>query len=245
MNIIEYLNENNILVGTEYFKNQNILNENIDMYKQIQLIGDIQQIFTKKRPNILPPIGSTIGKEFEGYKVKIKKIKRYLDELKIKDKNDFNCYLIDILQKTINRAENTIGAIDNCKYIELIKRSMKNNEICLGKVDEGNIKRNGEFIQIRTTKYLSCNLVEHDCYNYIRRLKKRECAFDIQEIIMFFTNIQGLDEYSKEYIYILSNYPIETVRAFIKIKNEYDTLNNEEWINILQTAISIDGNELL
>ena len=245
MNIIEYLNENNISVGTEYFKNQNILNEKIDVYSQIQLIGEIQQIFINRKPNILPPIGSTIGKDFEGFKVKIKKLKRYLDEFKMMDRSDFNYYLIDILEDTINRAEATVNAIDNYKYIELIKRSMRNNEICLGKVDEGNLKRNSNFICVRTTKYLSCNLIEHDCYSYIRRLKKREDKFNIREIITFFTNMQGLDEYSKEYIYILSNYPIETTRTFIKFRNENDRLNNEEWLNSFQSAISIDGNELL
>ena len=245
MNIIEYLDENNISVGTEYFKKDSILIDKTNIYNQVKLIDEIQKVFINKRGYILPPIGSTIGKELEGFKVKTKRLKKYLNEMSYKYNNSFNNYVIEELKNTIERAEKTINSIDNDKYIELIVRSMNNNEICLGKVDEGNLKKSGKTIQIRTTKYISCNLVEHDCYSYIRKLKKRGWVSEIEDIIVFFTAIKGLDKYSKEYLLILANYPIDSIKAFNRLREDSESLKQEEWVNVIMASKRIDGDELL
>ena len=245
MNIIDYLDSNNISVGTEHFKKENVIIDKVSIYNQIRLISEVQRIFIKNKKSILPPIDSTIGRELEGFKVKIKRLKRYLNELNYKYNNSFNNYLIEELNSTIERAELTLNSIDNDKYIELIKRSMSNNEVCLGKVDEGNLKKSGRSIQIKSTKYLSCNLIEHDCYNYIKRLKKRGYISDLEEIIIFFTNIQHLDIYSKEYIVMLANYPIESIKTFLRVKEDKDVYTEEQWINAIEQSKSIDGNDLL
>lgn len=52
---------------------------------------------------------------------------------------------------------------------------MKRYEICLGRVDESSLKRDkNEIIYIRSNKYIVYDLLESDCYNYIKKNQKKK-----------------------------------------------------------------------
>ena len=122
---------------------------------------------------------------------------------------------------------------------------MNDYDICLGRVDEGNLKKEGLTICIRTTRYISYNMIEHDCYNYIKRLKKRGYEGDIIKLINDFAYKSDLNKDSIDYITVLSNYPLESIKTLLKLKEDRDRFSDEEWIKEICIAQKIDGIELL
>ena len=122
---------------------------------------------------------------------------------------------------------------------------MNNYEVCLGRADEGNLKKEGMTISIRTIRYISYNMIEHDCYNYIKRLRKRGYKEDVSYIIKDFAYKSKLDNESINYMMVLANYPIESTKALLKLKYDRDRFTNDEWIKEIEIAQKIDGIELL
>ena len=118
--------------------------------------------------NNLTRIDSTIGKKIENIKVEIK---RSREDIKYRynksQKNICDNFLLQYGEVIISRAEEAINFLGYIDYLSLIERSMKKNEICLGRIDEVNL-RVMENIEIATVKNISYNLVEEDIYEYLR-----------------------------------------------------------------------------
>ena len=135
--------------------------------------------------------------------------------------------------------------MDNESYFDLIRRSMNNYEMCLGRVDEGNLKlAENEILKIRTTKYISYNLIEHDLFNYIKRIKRRNFNIQIEKVIDEFVYKSSLSEKSKNYLTALCNYPFETMKLIYKYRG-YDDNDYDDWIKKINMAIEIDGDEII
>lgn len=247
MDITNYLTNNGVIVEKESFlKNADDKKiNNID--KQLELIIYTQNLLMKQKETIIPRIDSSIGKDIENFKVQIKKNTRVINRLKEKkNKCKLDFFIAEEGTKIIDRANYTLKALDNELYLRLIRRSMKNYELCLGRVDEGNLKVDSYgAIKIRTVKYISYNLVESDCYSYIKRLKRRECKADINDVIKIFVRLSALTNDSENYIKILANYPIEQMRVLSKYRVEGNVLSDEDWIKEINLANKKDGNELL
>lgn len=247
MDITSYLMDNGVIVGKETFtksiEDKRLNNAN----KQLELIVYIQNLLMRQRETIIPRIDSSIGKDIENFKVQIKKNIRWINILKEKkDKSKLESFIVDEGRKIIERADNTIKALDNDLYLKLIKRSMQNYELCLGRVDGGNLKIDScGRIKIRTVKYISYNLIESDCYNYIKRLKRHGYEGDINEIIKTFVYLAALQNESEHYIKVLVNYPLEQMRVLSRYKDEWNMLSDKEWINEIELASIKDGKELL
>ena len=107
------------------------------------------------------------------------------------------------------------------------------------------MKKEGLTICIRTTRYISYNMIEHDCYNYIKRLKKRGYEGDIIKLINDFAYKSDLNKDSIDYITVLSNYPLESIKTLLKLKEDRERFSDEEWIKEIGIAQKIDGIELL
>ena len=233
MNISTYLKENNVIINEKLIKNTDI-----NPYKQIELIIKIHEILINQNKTIIPRINSTIGKEVENFKMQIKKVNRILNRFE-KEKNiDYiDIYFIDTATSIVKQASSCIECIEDENYYSLIKRSMKNYELCLGRVDESNLilEENGD-IAIRTVKYISYNLIEQDILSYIKRIKRRKINIDIDKLIDVFIDKSGLDDKSKQYIKTLEAYPLESMRLL----SRYNTLKNEDFIGRLEQAIKID-----
>ena len=184
MDILEFLNSNGIIVGEENFPKENKKKYIWDTEKQISLIVEVQKILKGKKTNVIPRIESSIGKEVESFIVQTKKVLRMIRSFEEKyNKCDFDLFIIEEGNKILNRANKSLNNLDEKEYLKIIIRSMNNYDICLGRVDEGSLKKDGLTISIRTTRYISYNMVEHDCYNYIKRLKKRGYKGDITKLI--------------------------------------------------------------
>lgn len=246
MDVLEFLNSNGIIVGEENFPNRNKNKYIWDTDNQISLIIEVQKILKGKKTNIIPRIESSIGREIESFIVQSKKTLKMINSFKEKyNKNDFDFFIIEYGNNILSRANNSLNTLDEDEYLKIIIRSMNNHEICLGRVDEGSLKRDGYAINIRTTRYISYNMVEHDCYNYIKRLKKRGYKKDVVNIIRDFAYKANLDKESINYMTILANYPIESIKTLLKLKEDRDRFSDEEWINEIIMSQKVDGIELL
>ena len=246
MDILEFLNDNGVIVGEKNFPKNNEKKYIWDTDNQVSLIIQIQKILRGKKTNIIPRVESSIGKEIESFTVMAKKTLKMIKSFEEKyNKNDFDIFIIDEGNKILSRANKSLNALDEDEYLKIIIRSMNNYDICLGRVDEGNLKKEGLIIYTRTTRYISYNMIEHDCYNYIKKLKKRGYEGDIIKLINDFAYKSNLNRDSINYMTVLSNYPIESIKTLLKLKEERDKFSDEEWIKEIGIAQKIDGIELL
>lgn len=246
MDILEFLNDNGIIVGEENFPKSNRKKYILDTDNQISLIIEVQKILKGKKTNIIPRVESSVGKEIESFIVQAKKTLKMIRSFEEKyNKSDFDLFIIDEGNKILSRANKSLNTLDEDEYLKIIIRSMNNYDICLGRVDEGNLKKEGLTICIRTTRYISYNMIEHDCYNYIKRLKKRGYKGDIIKLINDFAYKSNLNKDSIDYMTILSNYPLESIKTLLKLKEDRDKFSDEEWIKEIGIAQKIDGIELL
>lgn len=247
MKIEDYLNSKKIIVNENGFVKKQYAKNYNDIDRQIQIIVNCQQLIIGEKSTIIPRVNSFIGKEFEGYKVDLKKVKEIMPELEEKsNNNEYRYFISEEAKRIMDRAERTIKSMDMKLYYKLIKRSMDNYEICLGRVDEGNLKINDDgYFVIRTIKYISYNLIEHDCYSYIKRIKRRILGIDAQKIINMYAGVACLEDDSIRYLDILANYPFEEMKILIKYRND-NTMNTDEgWAEDILKAKIIDGKELL
>lgn len=246
MDIIEFLNSNGVIVGEENFPKGNKKKYTWNTEYQISLINEVQKILMGKKLSIIPRIESSIGREMESFIVQVKKTLKMINSFEEKDnKSDFDFFIIDEGNKILNRANKSLNSLDEEEYLKIIIRSMNNYEICLGRVDEGNLKKEGMTISIRTTRYISYNMIEHDCYNYIKRLRKRGYKGDITKIIQDYAYELKLNGESIKYMTVLANYPVESIKTLLKLKYDRDRFTNEEWMKEVYMAQKIDGIELL
>lgn len=244
MDIITYLNNNNIIIDENITRksDRNI----IDISRQLDLIVMIQNRLMNNGITIIPRINSTIGKEVESFRVQNKKVEKMLKLINLShDKSDLDFYILEKGNIALDRAKKSFDTMDNEIYFELIRRSMNNYEMCLGRVDEGNLKLQGnDVLKIRTTKYISYNLIEHDLFNYIKRVKRRDFNIQTEKVIDEFIYKSSLSEKSKNYLIALCNYPFETMKLIYKYRY-YEDNNYDEWIRKIKAAIEIDGYEIM
>lgn len=243
MDIYEYLSSRSIIISDEKFKD----NAEVSVSDQIQLISDAHKRLLDGKEAIIPRIQSVIGREFEGYKVDIKKNKNYINKIiNNKSTNYIEDYLIDEGSRIIKKAQETLSLLDLEIYFSIIKRSMKRYEICLGRVDESSLKRDkNEIIYIRSNKYIVYDLLESDCYNYIKKIKRRKKGYGINNIIDEFVNKSALDQGSIKYLRILSIYPNESMKILNKCRNGRIDITNEDVVIKFRNAKECDGIKLL
>ena len=235
MDIYEYLSSRSIIISDEKFKD----NAEVSVSDQIQLISDAHKRLLDGKEAIIPRIQSVIGREFEGYKVDIKKNKNYINKIiNNKSTNYIEDYLIDEGSRIIKKAQETLSLLDLEIYFSIIKRSMKRYEICLG-------RDKNEIIYIRSNKYIVYDLLESDCYNYIKKIKRRKKGYGINNIIDEFVNKSALDQGSIKYLRILSIYPNESMKILNKCRNGRIDITNEDVVSKFRNAKECDGIKLL
>ena len=246
MNILEFLNSNGIIVGEENFPKENRKNNILDVDNQISLIIEVHKILEGKKNNIIPRIESSIGRDLESFIVQSKRTSKVIKFFEEKtEKSDFDFFIIEEGKKILKKANKALSILNEDEYLKIIMRSMNKYEVCLGRVDEGSLKKKGLEINIRTIRYISYNMIEHDCYSYIKRIKKRDFSGNILEVIRDFVYKSNLNKESIDYIRMLANFPIESVKTLLKMKENRSKFSDEEWVREINISQKIDGIELL
>lgn len=241
-----YLEDRNIYVlNSKISKDKNEDSKNI--YKQIENIIFFNNKIGQYKENLFPRIGATIGKEVNMYYSQIILISKYLREIENKENlNSIDFYLINRGELLIDLGKKSLNHINKNGFKELIKRSMSNYEVCLTRVDEGNLKVEEDgSIKIGTIRYMTYNLKEHDIYSYIKKIKRREVNLDIEDIINYYISITKLGEYSKEYLKALVSYPNEEFRIIEKYILGKLNVEDAELLESLNRARTLDSNSII
>lgn len=241
-----YLEEREIYILNE--KVSKTIDKNWEsIFTQIENIVLFQSKVNSYKENLLPRIGGSIGREINNYNSQIILLRRYLKEIENKSHlNLIDFYLIKNGEYLLNKGKKALNNLYSSNYRSLIERSMKNYEVCLGRVDENNliVSRDNK-IFIGTIKYLTYNIKEHDIYSYIKKIKRKDTNIDIEEIINFYVTKSNLEEDSKEYLRSLSAYPNEEFKIMERYILGKLNLKEEEIIESLYKARKMDSRCLL
>ncbi|WP_300382570.1 hypothetical protein [Clostridium sp.] len=193
----------------------NIEEENIEeIFKQIDNIIFFQRSIGKYKVNLFPRIRCTIGKEIDNFYGQALLIKRYLNNIRNKeDLQELDKYILENGTGLIDKVYNAINYIQDNGYKSIIKRSMNNYEVCLGKTDGGNltVSEDGE-IKVTTIKYLNYNLKENDIYLYLKKIKRRQMLRNIEDVIDYYIVKENLTEDSREYLKGMLSIPNEELK---------------------------------
>lgn len=242
LDLNSYIQSRNIYINN---KKRNIEKVNMEeIFKQIDNIIVFQKIFGKCDENLFPRIKCTIGKEIDNFKGQILLIKKYRNNINNKKKlNELDRYILENGNNLIEKVNNSLINIENSDYRKLIKRSMKNYEVCLGRTDEANLSvaEDGK-INIGTIKYLTYNLKENDIYFYIKKIKRRNISINIEEVIDYYISKENLGENSRNYLKALVLIPNEELRILERIILGKIKIPKEEVLKEINKMIKIDRN---
>ncbi|MDV4149513.1 hypothetical protein R0131_01550 [Clostridium sp. AL.422] len=221
--------------------------DNKNIYKQIDNIVSFHNKIGQYKENLFPRIGASIGKEVNAYYSQIILVSKYLGKIENKTSlNSIDFYLINRGEELIELGKKSINQIKTNGFKGLIKRSMSNYEVCLTRVDEGNLKVEEDgSIKVGTIRYLTYNLKEHDIYSYIKKIKRRNIELDMDKIIDYYIKIAELEPCSREYLRALTSYPNEELRIIEKYILGKLQIEEGEWLRNLYKARSIDSNGIV
>ena len=253
--IKEYLSEKRITIIGEYFHHdKNITHK--DIVSQINLMVELHKILVGCCFNGLSGIKSTIGKEIEDYKVQIKKLERYYYHMINQScSNDVDRFILANGKTMLKKAKEAVNYIYEHDYFGVIKRSMNREELCLGKVQPNNLRRNEDKIEIGMIKDMTYNLVEEDLYNYIKKLQRSEVNMQEEDLIKVFIYESHLSFSSFDYLRGICSYPRDFLKAWMKymeIKNERNTSKinrknktNEELLLELEKSLKYESKNFI
>lgn len=223
----------NIHLKNEFLSYTNEESE-LDCKDQIENIIKFQNAIMGYRENIIPRFNSTIGKDLEGFKVSLKKTHRLINKIDCKDKNALSIYIRNLEKEILQEGQNAIKMASGEGYYDVISRSMKRYEVCIGRGDRGNLTVIDDDIVVGTTKYMSYNLIENDVYSYLKRLRKKRIKVSMSNLIEFFINESNLDESSIRYIKGMIMYPYEELKIIQRYFNNKLEISDEEIIRLIE-----------
>ncbi|WP_055669354.1 hypothetical protein [Desnuesiella massiliensis] len=212
---------------------------------QIYIISE----FHKKAMGYIGSIGSTLenntGRLVENCKVEVKRLKRDISNIKIKGpKNDFEKLLITEGESYVNRAEQCIEHVYSWNYIDLIYRSMRRDEICLGDVGPINLRKK-TYIEINTLEKCCNNMVECDAIEFFNKLKRKDSKINFEKLINAFCEREELDNSSKEFIKAMISYPYDFIKCCIRYRENKKNWTLEEYESRLIKSMKKDGYSML
>ena len=189
-------------------------------------------------------LNNNTGKIIEEYKKSIKKL--YVDINNIKrdgPKNPFEETIIKYGNEVINRGEECIRVVHESNYLEIIKRSMRRGEICLGNTDFQNLRVN-DFIEVVNFNNCSYNMVEMDCLSLLSKLKRKGVKLDFRKLAEEFCYIEGLEVNSAKFLIALISYPHEFMKCCNKYRTGKKMWHEDRFSEKIIKALVRDGNPL-
>ena len=246
---VEYLTSKNIKLIEQPSKEELIKLRNVDeSIAEIQLftMSEFHKRVMGYKVYMGKRLDNKTGSVIEQYKVNIKRLQRYLKNIRINSaSSDFERILLKVGFEQLQRSEKCISEMYNAGYISIIERSMKRIEICLGDVDYTNLIKEEESLEILNIDKCCYNNVEMDCFNLLSKYRRKGIELDYKKLVYKFCEFEGLEDNSAKFILALLSYP----HAFMKCCNRYREKSKEwsekEYEDRLDKAILKDGEPLL
>lgn len=240
LSVNEYLKSKGIIVSGKYFSHNSEFNMR-SCENQIGIMVELHKILVNCKFNRLNRFGSTIGKEIEGFKVQLKRVERDYKEVFSKNsKNNVEKLFMSDGKKMIYQGHESIDYIYNNGYLDIIKRSMNREEICLGRADSGNLRKVNGVFEIGTLKGMSYNLVEEDLYKYIKRIQKKDIKVDENDLINIFVYQSHLSLNSINYLKGLCRYPRDFFKTWEKYKENKKNKSEDEYLELLNRSLKYE-----
>lgn len=207
---------------------------------------DIHKILRNSKFDPLNRFSSTIGKELEEYKVQIKRLQKSYEFIVDKnEKTDTDRFILSEGKRMIDQGINAVKYIISHDYLGIIERSMNRKEVCIGRCDQGNLRKCSNGFEIASIKNMSYNLVEEDLYKYIKRVQRKNNDIDEEELIKKFVYSSHLSFNSLDYLRGLCSYP----RDFFRIWEKYYNMNlkrtNEEYLELLKKSMNYENKSFI
>lgn len=217
-----------------------------DLERQLALISELHKKVMGYKGYLGKRLENKTGATIEQYKVNIKRLKRYLKNIRMNAaSSDFERSLLKVGNVHLNRAEGCISLIYDSGYMDIIERSMKRTEICFGNIDFTNInssESNTEIIDISKSCY---NTVEMDCFNLLSKYKRKGLKVDYTKLVKSFCQFEGLGENSLKLILALLSYPYDFMKCCNRYRERTKDWSEEEYGESLKRAISKEGETLI
>jgi hypothetical protein len=186
------------------------------------------------------------GSVVEQYKVNIKRLRRYLKNIRVNAAtSNFERLLLKEGFEYLQRAEMCISEVFNSGYMSIIERSMKRTEICLGLTDFNNLRKNNEKIELLSLDKCCYNNVEMDCFYLLNKYRRKGVKLDYKRLASKFCQYEGLDENSSKYILALLSYPYGFMKCCNRYREKTKEWSEEEYKDSLLKEIVKDGEMLV
>lgn len=224
--------------GNHIVKKSDICEEAV--VKQFYLINRLHKLLNNYDGYDVKNIDNKTGKLVEKYKMEIRLGKRY-----IKNIEENNCLddFDDMLLSYLERSEKCILQASK-NYVDLIKRSMKNREICIHNCYFDNLYENKK-ISIRDISCISFDMLEVDCINFILEIKESKNKLDLEKLIHEYICIEKLDNYSEEFIKAILSYPSEVMKWFRRYIKDEEKFPKEYYVKKIEKAAKKDGKSII
>lgn len=208
-----YLLENDVYIMGNYFKNKK---SDINILSHIDIIITLQKILmgyhSVEKNSILSEIGRRVDRIF----VMTKKLDVGFNEL-----NYYEKCVLDKVNKQLKK-------IEDIDYIDIYKRGMYKDEICIERIDENNL-RVVDQIEIGKIKKINFNIVEDDFINYLIKYKKKYSRDILSEYAKEYVKKSNLKKNSLQYINLIVDMPGESLKYWYKNRYEWDEHSRDEF----------------
>lgn len=244
---LDFLWSKNIKV-LEYMENESVLLEDTkeeEIVNQLYLISEFHKKTMGYKGYLGLRLDNKTGSTIEQYKVNIKRLKRYLKNIRLNSaSSNFERKLLKVGFDYIKRAENCISEIMNLGYMDIIERSMKRTEICLGITTFDNLNITEGILEVNSLRKCCYNNIEMDCFYFLSKFRKRNLKLDYKDMINKYCEYEDLDEKSSRFILVLLSYPYEFMKCCKRYRERSKDWSEEEYEERLEKAILKDGEVL-
>lgn len=231
-------NENNELAILDNAREEEILN-------QLYIISEFHKKVMGYKGYMGLRLDNKTGRTVEQFKIGIKRLKRYLKNIRLNSaSSDFERKLLKIGFEYTKRADKCISEIMNSDYLNILERSMKRTEICIGNPNFNNLYKTENAIEVCSLNKCSHNIVEMDCFCLLVKYRKTNLKLNYKDLVNKYCEYEGLNENSSRFILALLSYPYEFIRCCDRYREKSKDWSEEEYMQRLEKAILKDGEVL-
>jgi hypothetical protein len=246
---LEYLSSKDIEVVGDFNNSKALKPEEVNEEKleqQLYAISEFHKRVMGYKGYMGKRLDNKTGSVVEQYKVNIKRLKRYLKNIRINSaSSDFERLLLKEGFQYLQRAEKCISEIFSSGYINIIERSMKRTEICIGLADFDNLREREEKIELMSLDKCCYNLLEMDCFYLLSKYRRKGAKLDYKSLACKFCEYEGLDENSSRFILALLSYPYGFMKCCNRYREKSKDWSEEEYKSSLFKEILKDGEMLV
>ncbi|WP_461206396.1 protein kinase family protein [Clostridium sp. DL1XJH146] len=218
-----YMSENGIVLSNNKNKIKYKKIDNDMIVNQLYIIDEFHRKLKGYSPSIKEKLPDNRGVLFREFKNKFNLFSYYSAKLtKERPSNDFEDLIYNCREEILNLGQRPFTRNNYKTFMNSLKRSYKNKEICIVDTWFENIWKN-EQICINNINECSYNLYENDVLYLLIKLKSKGLVFDWDSLIQNYCKIKRIDEDGERLITDLFKFPYYSIKSTLKyFRNEYD-----------------------